>query len=450
MNRIRSIITGLLVLSVLALVFAVKPQAQDLASKIDEYMSALAKQERFSGSVLVARDGKVLFSRGYGMANLEFEVPNTPQTKFRIGSVTKQFTAAAIMLLQERGNLSVQDPVCKYLAKCPPAWDQITIHHLLTHTSGIPNFTNFPEYAKTMTIPATVDELLDRFKDRPLDFKPGEKMSYSNSGYVTLGAVVEKASGTSYRHFLWLNVFEPLKMTSSGYDTPDQILKNRAAGYSMNNGRKINASYLDMTIPHGAGALYSTVEDLFIWNEALFNDKLLSAKSREAMMTPVLNNYAYGLDVDRKFNRKVVGHSGRINGFMTVLTRFPEEKVTVVVLRNADFGTPAPGRISDDLAAIVFGETYDIPRNRVVVQVDPKIYDAYVGKYQVASDFVFDVIRDGDRLMGAPVGAPKLQLLPESETKFFAREIDADVTFVKDEKGQVTGLILNRRQGKKL
>ena len=170
-------------------------------------------------------------------------------------------------------------------------------------------------------------------------------------------------------------------MTNTGYDTHDRILKQRATGYSRRKDARINSDYLDMTVPYAAGSLYSTVEDLFAWNEALFSDKLLSAKSREAMMTVDKNNYAYGLTVNQQHNRRVVSHGGGINGFSTFLARFPEEKVTVVALRNADYGSPAPGKVSQDLAAIVFGEKYEIPRERVAIKIDPKILDAYVGQY---------------------------------------------------------------------
>jgi CubicO group peptidase (beta-lactamase class C family) len=433
--------------------FFVNQSAQDLTPKFDEYMNTLAKQNRFTGAALVARDGKVIFSKGYGMANHEFDIPNTPQTKFRLGSITKQFTGASALLLQERGKLNPQDSVCKYVEHCPAAWNEVTIHHLVTHTGGVPSFTGFADYQKTMMIPTTMDGLLARFKDKPLEFKPGEKWNYSNSGYVLLGHIIEKVAGESYESFLRKNIFEPLQMNDTGYDTQDKILKNRATGYSLRNGKLANSLPIDMTIPHAAGALYSTVEDLFKWNEALFSDKLLTAKSRAVMMTPVLQNYGYGLAIETRFNRKMVSHGGGINGFNTQLARFPEEKVTVVVLRNADFGVPGPGRIAQDLAAITLGEKYEIPRERVVAKVDPKIYDAYVGQYELAPNFIFTITREGDSLMSQPTNQGKLELFPESETKFFLKAVDAQITFVKDEQGQVTHLILHQggdRQAKKI
>lgn len=443
MNKKSAIIRNLLFILLTVSIYS-GVLAQDAGAKLNEYLTAITSQGRFTGSVLVARDGKVLFSRAYGQANSEWEIPNTPQTKFRLGSITKQFTAASILLLQERGKLNVQDPICKYFDKCPDTWKEITIHHLLTHTGGLPNFTSFPDYVKTMMIPTTMDSLIARFKEKPLDFKPGEKMSYSNSGYVTLGYILEKVASESYESFVHKNIFEPLKMINTGYDHHDTILKNRATGYSLINGKKANSLHIDMTIPHGAGALYSTVEDLFLWNEALFSGKLLSAKSIEMMMTPDKNNYAYGLTITQQFGRQVVSHGGGINGFSTFLARFPDEKLTVVVLRNADYGMPAPGKISSDLAGIVLGEKVEIPGARVEVKVDPKILDQYTGQYEIKPGIVLTVTKEADRLMAQLTGQPKFDLFPESENKFFLKVVDAQISFVKDDNGQVTHLILHQ------
>ncbi len=437
----------------LLLLLAASAAAQDLTPKFDEYLNALLKQQRFIGSVLVARDGKVIFSKGFGLANAELDVPNTPQTKFRLGSITKQFTAAAILLLQERGKLSVQDPICKYVDSCPSAWSEVTIHHLLSHTGGIPNFTSFPDYQPKMMMPVTTQDMIARFKDKPLDFKPGEKWSYSNSGYFLLGYIIEKAAGESYESFLQKNIFEPLKLTSTGYDHFDTLLKKRSTGYSIAKGKMVNSVYLDMTQPYAAGSLYSTVEDLFLWNEALYSGKLLSAKSLEAMTTPVMSDYAYGLAVQTKSGRKVISHGGGINGFATFISRFPRERVSIAVLRNADYGSPGPGQISVDLAAILFGEKYEIPAASVAIKLDPKIYDAYVGRYELAPTLILTISREGDRLMAQATGQPPIELFPESDTKFYLTAIDAKITFVKDDTGKVTHLILHQggdRQAKRM
>jgi CubicO group peptidase (beta-lactamase class C family) len=424
------------------LAFSGAARAQDPLPKIDEYMNAAAKVERFSGAILVARDGKVIAAKGYGMADVENDVPNTPETKFRLGSLTKQFTSASIMLLQERGKLSVQDPVCKYVAPCPEAWQPVTIHHLLSHTAGVPNFTAFPDYKKTMREPVNAESLVARFRDRPLDFKPGEDWRYSNSGYALLGYVIEKISGESYENFLRKNIFEPLGMTNTGYDHPEEIVKRRARGYAPRGDGLVNAAYIDMTIPFAAGGLYSTVGDLYLWDQALHGGKLLKKPSLDAMLTPVRNKYGYGLGIDKIFGRPMAGHSGGIEGFATSIIRFTDDRATFIVLSNNEAARPQ--RVAGDLAAIVFGEKYEVPVERKVVKVDPKIYDSYVGEYELAPGFVFTVTREGDRLMVQATGQGKTELFPASETNFFPKVVRADFTFVKDAEGRVTQLILNQ------
>ena len=417
-------------------------RAQDLLPKFEEYAQATAKVDRFSGAILVARDGKVLMSKGYGMADVENDVPNTPETKFRLGSLTKQFTAASILLLQERGKLSVQDSICKYVAPCPEAWQPVTIHHLLSHTGGVPNLTSFPDYARTKREPTTVEATIGRFRDRPLDFKPGENWKYSNSGYILLGHVVEKVSGKSYESFLRENIFEPLKMTSTGYDHADEIVKRRARGYAPGPDGPVNADYLDMSIPFSAGGLYSTVGDLYLWDQALYGEKILKKSSLDAMFTAVRSDYGYGFYVNKLFDRRLAAHGGGIEGFSTSIHRFPDDRVTVVVLSN--YEAARSGRIARDLAAVAFGEKYELPVERVVVKVDPKLYDAYVGEYELEPGFVFTVTREGDHLMMQATGQGKTEAFPASETNFFFKVVRADITFVKDATGRVIHLILNQ------
>ena len=323
--------------------------------------SASVAHTQFNGTVLLARDGQVLFCRGYGMANLEHDVPCGPKTKFRLGSITKQFTAMAILILQQQGKLSVTDKVRKYVPAAGKAWDDITIHHLLTHTSGIPNYTSFPDFLKTLRTQVSVDELIAKFKDKPLDFKPGEKFKYSNSGYIVLGKVIEVASGTPYAQFMKAGIFDPLEMHDTGYDNAVVVLKDRASGYTRLLGLvPVHATFIDMSIPHAAGALYSTVLDLLKWDRALDSEKLVPRKSIEAMFTPFKDNYGYGWTIDKKFDQPRHVHAGGIPGFVTFIERFPREKLLVVVLSN--FETSRVGRIGDDLAAITLGEPYVVPR----------------------------------------------------------------------------------------
>jgi CubicO group peptidase (beta-lactamase class C family) len=331
------------------------PSAQDIISTTDTYLSNLAKARLFSGSVLIARNGEVLVKTGYGEADREKHLVNTAQTKFRLGSITKQFTAMAILILQARGKLNVRDRICTYLSGCPTAWQQITIHHLLTHTSGIPDFTRFPDFMATRGSASTPTETIARFKDKPLDFQPGEKFSYSNSGYVVLGAIIEQASGKRYEAFLQENIFVPLQMVDSGYDHNNGGL---AIGY---RDRTNLADFIDMSVPYAAGGLYSTVEDLYRWDRALYTEKLIPKDLLYKMFTAFAlipdgggSGPGYGWFIGKEFDRPVVSHIGGIQGFSSSIARYPNDKVVIIVLGNRE--DVNSGDIGAQLAKIVFGE----------------------------------------------------------------------------------------------
>jgi CubicO group peptidase (beta-lactamase class C family) len=400
----------------------------------------------FSGTILLARKGAEIVAKGYGQANAEWDIPNTPRTKFRLGSITKQFTSMAVMQLQQQGKLKVQDPICQYLTPCPDAWKAITLHHLLTHTSGIPSYTNSPSYMANMMMPKTVDQMVAGFRDLPLEFEPGSQFKYDNSGYFLLGVLLEKVTGQPYARVLQDQIFTPLGMRDSGYDTTAQILPMRASGYSRQGGNVTNAPYLDMVQPFAAGALYSTVEDLLKWDQALYTDQLLPGAARSAMFTPFKSDYAYGWQAPapspQTFGRKQLAHGGGINGFSTMIVRMPDENVTSIVLSNVQ--QAQTGRIARDLLAILFGQPYEVPVLRTVAKVDPKIYDAYVGQYQLTPTFILTVTREGDRLMTQATGQGKIEVFAESDTKFFLKVVDAQLTFVKDDSGNVTHVILHQ------
>jgi CubicO group peptidase (beta-lactamase class C family) len=352
---------GLVSLAILlVLLFAFPSSASDQTHQdiVDEYFNAYVKIGKFSGVVLIAKDGEILVNKGYGLANREHDVPNTPQTKFRLGSMTKQFTAAAIMQLQEQGKLNVEDSIDTYIPDYPNG-DRITLHHLLTHTSGIPNLTDFPDHRKTIMIPSPVEKTILRFTDKPLEFTPGEQFKYSNSGYLLLGYVIEKISGKTYEDYLEENIFHPLNMENSGYDHHSTILKNRATGYHLTKDGLINAPYVAMSMPHAGGALYSTVEDLFLWDRALYTENILKKSSLENMFTPFKGNYGYGWRIDSVFGHKRIHHGGSILGFQTHIARYVGDNTLVVFLCNQrPINTK---KISEDLAAIVFGEAYELP-----------------------------------------------------------------------------------------
>jgi len=322
---------------------------------MDQIVQSYVADTKFMGSVLVARDGNVILDKGYGFADLEWHIPNSPSTKFRLGSITKQFTAASILLLEERGQLKIDDPAKQYLPEAPAAWDKVTIHHLLTHTSGIPNFTSFPDYRSTEGTPTTPEQLVARFRDRPLNFQPGDRWEYSNSGYVLLGYLIEKISGQSYRDFVQENIFTPLAMNDSGYDSNSAVIPRRASGYAPSANGLANARYIDMSIPFSAGGLYSTTGDLLRWEQGLFGGKVISAASLGRMTTPFKDNYAFGLAVRTLNGQKVIDHNGGIEGFNTEMAYYPDDKLTVIVLGNLNGG--APGEIASKLASVAHGET---------------------------------------------------------------------------------------------
>jgi CubicO group peptidase (beta-lactamase class C family) len=373
---------------------------------------------------------------------LELNVPDTPPTKFRLGSVTKQFTAAAIMLLQERGKINVNDPVKKYMPDAPAAWDKITIFNILTHTAGIPNYTNFPDYPALQAIRTTPQKLVARFIDKPLDFQPGERYSYSNSGYIVLGYLVEKLSGETYEKFLQENIFTPLGMNDSGYDSNTAVIPHRAEGYAPSPAGIVNADYTDMTVPFSAGALYSTTEDLLRWEKALYGGKLLKPESLVMMTTPFKNNYAFGLEVRTVNGHKVINHGGGIQGFNTMVAYYPDDKLEVIVLSNINGA--APQDLSTKLAAVVHGEKVILASERKQVQVDPKVFDGYTGRYQLLPNVIVTVTREGNHLFSQLATQPKAEIFPETENDYFMEDADAQITFVTDGQGRATELILHQ------
>lgn len=410
-----------------------------LATEIDTYLQAHYEIGRFMGSVMVVRNGEPVFAQGYGMASLEHQVPNSPQTKFRIGSITKQFTAAAILQLQDKGLLDVQVPVSTYLPDYPNG-DRITLHHLLTHTAGIPNLTDFPDYLELMRLPTTPADLIVRFKDLPLEFEPGTQYRYSNSGYILLTQVIETVSGQSYGDYLKEHLFQPLGMENTGYEQPLAVIEGFASGYQFTGEGYQQAEYINMTVPQGAGALYSTIADLTQWTQFLFNAEgrsafPLSDAAIAAMTSPYVLmdetiahlSYGYGLIVSDRREHRYIGHGGGINGFVSSLGSIPDLGITIAILANVE--TASPGTISEDLMAILLGQPYELPTQPEAVTIDPALYDRYVGTYQVAPEFQVEITVESGQLQIQGTGQPSFPLYPASETEFFARVLDLRIVF---------------------
>jgi CubicO group peptidase (beta-lactamase class C family) len=547
LRKIFSISLVLVLVIFLVMNAAISAKNVDLENKFTEYLNAYEQVHQFYGVVSIAQGGKIIYTGGYGMANIELNVPNTPKMKFQIGSITKQFTAAAIMQLAERGLLNVNDPISKYLPDYPkPNGEKITIRHLLTHTSGTPNYTDISSVWMRRSLLIAIPELLATFSSLPLEFEPGTQFKYSNSGYTLLGVIIEKVSGEAYDKYLQKHIFEPLEMKNSGYDNRRTVIMNRAAGYTVDTaGNFINAAYCDMTTVFSAGALYSTVGDMLIWDQALYTEKVLSKKSLVEMFTGNLSNYGYGFLIDTVFGRKHIWHNGGIDGFHATFERWVEDSLCVAVLSNNETG--GAEMIAHNLAAIVFGEPYDIPviktpmaldtvkmkeyvgvfqidtanyriisydncqlyshrtagiRGRIfpegkdkfyyesdnsitvtfvrdetgkivkqimhqmgvdnsvpkiegtkadsliagskAIQIDPQIFNRYVGDYQLAPQFILTIRTRDNRLFAQATGQSEFEIFPNSETEFFLRVVEAQVKFVIDSGGQVTGLVLHQ------
>ncbi|MGH8598969.1 MAG: serine hydrolase, partial [Gammaproteobacteria bacterium] len=316
-----------------------------LTAAIDEMLAKEFKANEPGAAAIVVKDGKVVFRKGYGMANLELGVAIEPDMIFRIGSVTKQFTAVATLMLAEQGKLSLTDEITKFLPDYPTQGRKITIEHLLTHTSGIVSYTGLPEWRPQMRKDVTLDEMIAVFKDKPMEFAPGERWNYNNSGYVLLGAVIEKASGMKYADFVEKNIFAPLGMKRSFYDSTSRIIPRRAAGYSKGKDGYVNAEYLSMSWPHAAGSLISTVDDLALWDAALYTDKIVKQESlKRAWKAFPLNDgrpakYGYGWGLSTMEGHPAIGHGGGINGFTCDALRLPDDRVYVAILTNRDAGT---------------------------------------------------------------------------------------------------------------
>ncbi|MGN6111400.1 MAG: serine hydrolase domain-containing protein [Luteimonas sp.] len=305
----------------------------------------------FSGVFLVAKDGDVLV-RAYGLADREWGIPNSPDTKFRIGSLTKQFTAAGILLLAADGKLSLDDPVCRYVDHCPAAWKPIVIRQLLNHSSGIHDFVRLPGMRDRFTLPAKLDDTIALLERQPLDFPPGTDASYGNSGLLISASIIERLGGTSYADFIHDRIYRPLGMDDSGYAWDGPLLPKRARGYVQRDGVFENAPYIDMSIPIGAGSQYSTVLDLYRWDRALRTDALLPARLRAEMFREGKGGYGLGWEVAQEHGREVIEHNGDINGFGAFIARWPKDDAVVVVLTNTE-GTKVRD-LKDAIAARLF------------------------------------------------------------------------------------------------
>lgn len=415
-------------------------------ARLDQVVDSYTAGNAFMGTVLVVDGDRVLLDKGYGMADLEWGNPNAPDVKFRLGSLTKQFTATLVLLLQQDGKLKIDDPVSKYLPDAPKAWEKITLANLLGHTSGIPSFTDLKEFGVWRMSPHTTEEELAFFRDKPLDFEPGSKFAYSNSNFEVLGAVIEKVSGKKYGDLLRERIFDPLGMKDSGLDTDELILPKRAQGYMPGPGGLVLARSESMTVPWAAGSIYSTTGDLLKWERGLFGGKILSADSLKAMTTPGKGNYGLGVGVTDKDGLKVVEHAGGIEGFNTHLLYVPERRIAVVALSNVN--GMAPSSMAGQLLDVALGKPVTLANERKVVAISKEELAKYVGVYDLAPTFSITFAIAGDGLTGQGTGQPALPLtylgVKDGHPRFLVQQVNAEFEFVPDAGGAFTSIVLHQ------
>jgi CubicO group peptidase (beta-lactamase class C family) len=540
----RNMGTSVLILLMLTFVLSFTTQAQTIAAKqlaaaFDKLLTEQFKPGGTGCAALVAVKGQIIYKKAFGMANLELNVPMQPDMIFRIGSITKQFTAVSILQLMEQGKLSLQDDITKFIPDYPTNGYKITIEHLLTHTSGIKSYTSVPEFQEYIRDDKKPEDVIKLFRNQPMEFAPGTKWNYNNSGYFLLGYIIEKVSGKTYPEYIEENLFKPLGMSNSLYGSDSKIIRNRAWGYQPEGDEVVNADMMSMTLPYSAGSIQSTVEDLFKWNQALHSYKLVKKETLEKAFTEYkLANgkgtaYGYGWMLKQLQGSPTIEHGGAINGYLANAIYLPDEDIFVAVFSNNS--GKSPDLVSNKMAAIALGKPYnmnEIPADeatleqytgvyenedgdqrmitregnklfsqrsggmryiiklygadkfffdnsltliifkrdasgriteavtddrgikavwkktdkplpaRTAITVPEKVLMQYVGEYELQPGFVITVTLDGNRLFTQATGQAKFEIFAESEFKFFLKVVDAQLEFVKDETGKVTGAFL--------
>jgi len=430
---------------ILLLLLPAMVSAQENYSQLlDKYAQAQMDAKGFNGSVMVMQKNKVLLKKAYGLADREWNLANTTDTKFRIGSITKQFTAACILQLIEQGKLSLDDRLSKFIPGFPKG-DSVTIHMLLNHTSGIADYTELSDFGKVGTLTWSTDSMISFFRNRPYNYSPGAKFKYTNSGFFLLGYIIEKVSGQSYENYLRKNILDKLGMMNTGVDRLDTILPLRAKGYSKVKDKYVNADFISLAWPFSAGVLYSTVDDMYKWDRALYGTSVISASSKQKMFTPGKSNYGYGIIIDSFENHLRTRHNGGIPGFLTHISRYINDDVCVIVLSNDE--SNADG-VANGLAGIVFDVPVEYPYIHKEIKIDPSLLDRYIGKYNAF--LTVEVIKKDGKLYRHRYGTPDIELKPESETKFFyADDSDRQLEFEVDKTGKVTKIwfINNEQRG---
>lgn len=430
-------------------------QANDIAALADQYLSKRSEMGNFSGAVLIARGGKVVLRKGYGYANVEDRVPYTPETRHEVASISKMFTSMAALKLRDRGNLRLEDSICKYLEDCPETWKPVTVQHLMRNASGIPDYEEplglgSEKYFELMTRPEATATIFENAKKLPLDFKPGEKLSYSNTGYIVLSHVVQKAAGQPFAEFMTNGILKPAGMKSSGVLGFGAPPKNLAHGYTYGDigwektlaGAPLTAGHLKrqpqlpLTPPAGDGGLYSTVEDLYRWSLIMDGSRFVSKQEAAEVFTPGLGDYGYGWFIDAELDRRRMNHTGSLPGYTSVFTKFPDDRVTIIIFSNLDRARMRS--INRDVTAMVLGKPFDMPVSGKVIKLAVEQIARLEGDYKTTDGKLLKVRNEPDFLTAELEGRYTAGLIPLSPTEFYFPLADGKAIFTLDDNGRAT------------
>lgn len=422
------------------------PASNEIAAAVDRYLAVRTEMGRFSGAVLVEKDDTVILRKGYGFADVDKRVPYSPETRHEAASVSKMFTAMAALRLRDQGKLHLDDSICTYLDRCPDAWKPITVQQLMRHTSGIPDYEEplelgSPKYLEVMTKPGSSATLLDRARTQPLDFRPGEKFSYSNTGYIALSFVVERAAGMPFAAFVTKALLRPAGMTHStvlgtatsrkglapGYTFEDIGWAKMLAGYPLTAGHLKKVPLLPLTPPEGDAWLCTTVDDLYKWSRAMDGKGFLPAAEAIEALTPGLDDYGYGWFVQRAFDRRRARHNGLLPGYQTDFIKFPDDGITIILFSNLDRAPLA--RIARDVTAIVLGTPYDMPVRGTVVELTEAQVAPLVADYRTDDGSMLTVRKEPDYLTATIKGRYTAGLIPLSPTEFYMPLADGRAIF---------------------
>jgi CubicO group peptidase (beta-lactamase class C family) len=411
--------------------------AQTVPETIDELLKAYTAQGAFNGAALVAHHSHIILEKGYGFRNLKTRTLHDSGSVFQVSSLTKQFTAVIILQLQEHKLLSLRDPVSKFLPDFPNG-DQITIENLLTHTSGLYNYSDDPAFVRRgWVIPMAEDSLLTLFEGRPLEFTPGKEFRFSNSGYLLLGYIIEKVTGKSYFEVVRENIFQPVGMNHSGFDYKSVPANKKSLGFL-----GLSGTIADSSLLQAAGAIYSTVGDLYKWDQALFSGRLLNDSSLQRAFTPFKGKYGYGWVIDSTYGNRVLMHEGGILDFASFMVSVPADSTCIILLDNNQ--SQALVKMAEDIYSLLNDQPFVWPKTRRIINVDSLVLRQYEGVYQFAPDFRITVTLEAGKLVAQPTGQEKVELYAEKENLFFTKVIVTELEFLKDIHGKVIHVILTQ------